>query len=99
MPIKYAHHRWSQRDQNIYGNADTSIRDSRRKIVALELETAVLARDKMAAEKFTAQLRRDKMAAENFTVQLSRNLAIAEYNRQLGKDVPLFPLPDMKLQN
>ena len=82
VPTKSDHHSWSQRDPNGYGDADSSIRDSRRKIVALELETAALARDKMAAENFTAQLR--------------RNLAIAEYNRQLGKDVPLFPLPDLK---
>ena len=53
---------------------------TRKKIVSLELETATLARD--------------KMAAENFTAQLKRNLAIAEYNRELGKDIPLFPLTE-----
>ena len=36
---------------------------------------------------------RDKMDAENFTAQLKRNLAITEYNKTLGKNVPLFPLP------
>ena len=60
--------------------------DSRRKIVALELETATLTKERMTAA-------RDKMEAENFTAQLRRNMAIAEYNKALGKDVPLLPLP------
>ena len=34
---------------------------------------------------------RDKMDAENFTAQLKRNLAIIEYNKTLGKNLPLFP--------
>lgn len=62
------------------------ISESRRKIVALELETAVLAKNRMAAA-------RDKMDAENFTAQLKRNLAIIEYNKTLGKNLPLFPIP------
>ena len=60
--------------------------ESRTKIVALELETAKLARDRMAAAK-------NKAEAESFMVQLKRNMAIAEYNKALGKNVPLFPLP------
>ena len=59
---------------------------SRRKIVAIELETATLAKERMTAA-------RDKMEAENFTAQLRRNLAITEYNKALCENVLLFPLP------
>ena len=65
---------------------DKFILDARRKIVAAELETAQLARERMAAA-------RDKAEAESFVAQLKRNIAIADYNKVLDKNVPLFPLP------
>lgn len=65
---------------------DKFVLDARREIIGLQLETAKLARDRMAAA-------RDKAEAESFMAQLKRNTEIAEYNRVLGKNVPLFPLP------
>ena len=53
-------------------------------------------------EKFIRRVRKkialrelEKVEAENFTAQLKRNMAIAEYNKALGKNIPLRPLVDM----
>ena len=71
---------------------DKFISDTRRRIVAVELETAKLARDRMTADRDKAEADRDKAEAESFMAQLKRNMAIDEYNKILGKNVPLFPL-------
>ena len=59
--------------------------------------------DDIDDEKFIRRVRMhiavqelEKMRAENFTAQLRRNMAIAEYNKALGKNIPLLPLPAME---
>ena len=54
-------------------------------------------------EKFIRKLRKkialqelEKVRAENYTAQLRRNMAIAEYNKVFGKELPLMPLPDLE---
>ena len=61
-------------------------------------------RDKVAASLLLStslnkelKERVEKMEAENFIAQLRRNMAIAKYNKVLGKNIPLRPLPDMGL--
>ena len=73
-------------------------------ILGVNKEAATCGYDgELGDEKFMRKLRKkialqelEKVRAENYTAQLRRNMAIAEYNKVFGKELPLMPLPDFE---